>query len=55
MTEAEREAHEEIKLRRTKSGREKARTQKGEKQKRKGEKEGSGEKRDTKLGRKQPS
>ena len=55
VTEAEREAHEEIKLRRTKSGREKARRQKGEKQKRKGEKEGSGEKRDTKLGRKQPS
>lgn len=50
-TEAEREDHEEIKLRMANSGREKARRQEGEKTENKSE-EGRGEKRDTKLGRK---
>ena len=49
------ETHEEIKLRRTKSGREKAKGKKGRKQNRKVKKEGRSEKRDPRLGRKQPS
>lgn len=40
VTEAERETHEEIKLRRTKSGREKARRQEGEKKEKESEERG---------------
>lgn len=45
VTEAERETHEEIKLRRTKSGREKARRQEGEKKEKESEERGEARRR----------